>query len=287
LNNEKNEDKLRKYISLLGGMIRPPSLKKPTYRFEVEDDSIVAPISIIKGIGPKIVAELVSKGPFDDLQDFMQKITHTKVNIGAISVLIKGRAADSMMDSSLSYIEARKKFIADYLEIKKAKSKFKEDMYDFSPLTIFLQEREFNKSFNKHLLSDNDILSTIESMWPGLKATNRKAVPFMLAGVPVLSNIKIAEGILNNGHLENVALILLYESSAVKTGVSKKTGKPWCLTSIKLSDGYATIEASCWDKDKPLRWTKDSIVYVRGRLKEGFRAPVSITVDEIELIERE
>jgi DNA polymerase III alpha subunit len=230
---------------------------------------------------------LVEKGPFNDLQDFMQKITHTKVNIGAITALIKGRAADSMMDGSLPYAEARKKFLADYLEIKKAKSAFKEDMYDFSPLTIFLQEREFNKSFNKHLLSDKSILDVIEKMWPGLKATDRKAVPFMLANVPVLGNIKVAEGVFNNEHSDSVALILLYESSAVKSGVSKKSGKPWCLTSIKLSDGYATIEASCWDKDKPLRWAKDSIVYVRGRLKEGFRTPVSITVDEIELIENE
>ena len=285
LNSEKNEDKIRKYINLLGDIIKPPSLKNPTYKFTIEDDAIISPISVVKGIGPKVVKELVDKGPFQDLNDFMDRISHTKVNIGAISSLIKGRAIDSMLDSSLSYRDARKKFIEDYLSLKKTKSTFNDEIYDFNPLNFFLQEREYNTVFNKTLLANEDICKIIQKKWPALKSTGKKAIPLIIGGIPVLCNIKVAEGILKNDHSENIAMILLYESSTVKRGISKRTGKPWCLTSIKLSDGRSTVEAVRWNMDKSLRWAKNSIVYVRGTLKEGFRSSVSITIDEIELID--
>jgi hypothetical protein len=54
---------------------------------------------------------------------------------------------------------------------------------------------------------------------------------------------------------------------------------------VYLSDGYSTIECTQWDRKSALGWEKNSIVYVRGKLKEGWKTPVSLTIEEIERIE--
>jgi DNA polymerase-3 subunit alpha len=285
LNNEDKEDKIRKYISLLGETVRHASLKTPTDKFTVIGDYIVAPVSVIKGVGPAVVSELVSKGPFNDLKDFIDRVSHSKVNIGAISSLIKGRAADDLMRQDIPYAEARRQFMNDYLALKKSKTPFKPEMYQLDPLAIFLAERDFNKCFNKNLLDDVDILNSIKNTWPGLKPTDRRAIPFTMKGMPVLNSIKVAEGLLNKDFEQEVGLILLYESSSTRSGVSKN-GKPWSLTSVTLSDGYVNLEATDWNRKSAFKWNKNSIVFVRGTLKKGWKTPVSINISEIEKIER-
>lgn len=281
-----DETKLRRYMAYLGDLIAPPSLKKPSERFQIVDDKIVAPVSIIKGIGPAVVNELTTKGPFEDLQDYIERVNHSRVNIGAISALIKGRAADSMMDKNLPYADARLKFMDDYLTIRKARSKFKDELKQLDPISIFLQERDINKCFNKHLLSEDSIKDILMQRWPGLKSTGRYGIPFMMSDYPVLGNLKVAEGMVKREHKGEVGMILLYEGCNVRRGTSKRTGKDWCLTSIKLSDGYSTVEGAKWDQDKPFRWPKNTIVYVRGELKTGWKTPVSITIKEIERVEQ-
>lgn len=285
LNSEKSEDKIRHHITLLGDLIQPPSLKRPLKHFAVENGKIIAPIGVMKGIGPKVIDHLMETGPYENLPDFMSKISHTKVNIGAISALIKGRACDAFMNMSLPYPEARANFMEEYLSLKSSRtSKFNESLYDFNPLSIFLQERDTNKSFNKYLLGDKNILDIINEKWPNLRRTDKDAVPFVIGHVPVLCNIKVAAGVLEHGHGDDVGMILLYEGSAIRSGISKKSGRPWSLLSVKLSDGYQTIEAASWDLNKALKWPKDSLVYIRGTLKEGWKTPVSITISEIEKI---
>ena len=285
LNNEDKEDKVRKYIALLGNTIKHASLKTPTDKFTVIGDYIVAPVSVIKGVGPAVVGELVSKGPFKDLKDFVDRVAHNKVNIGAISSLIKGRAADDLMDKDIPYAEARRKFMADYLALKKSKTPFKPDMNDLDPLSIFLAERDYNKCFNKNLLDDPEIHGKITSTWPALKSTGRAGIPFIMGDAMVLGNIKVAEGLLAKEFEKEVGLILLYESSTTRKGVSK-SGRPWTLTSVGLSDGYVSLEATDWNKKTPFKWPKNTIVFVRGTLKKGWKTPVSINITEIEKIER-
>ena len=80
-------------------------------------------------------------------------------------------------------------------------------------------------------------------------------------------------------------MIMLYTGSRVRKGKSKKTGNDYCFLNINLSDGYNIAEAADWNKTKPLRFRENSIVYVRGTLKEGYRAPISINLKEIEPIQ--
>lgn len=293
LNNEDDEGKMRKYIGLLGPIVKHASLRTPTRNFTVMGNHIVAPISVIKGVGPAVVEELVTKGPFSSLQDFCSRINHARVNIGSMSSLIKGRAADDLMDpvtASGSYVESRTRFMSDYKLYKKSKTAFKDDMMQLDPLSIFLMERDYNRCFNKNLTSDKEILNDVLTAWPALKQTGRANIPLMMRDnhtkeqVPVLPNIKLAEGLLKKNFEKSVGLVLLYEGSTTRSGVSKKSGKKWTLTSIKLSDGFVSIEATDWNRKSPLKWPLNSIVYVQGKLKEGWKTPVSINIEEIERI---
>jgi DNA polymerase III subunit alpha len=293
LNNEDDETKMRKFIGLLGPIVKHASLKTPTRHFTVMGNKIVAPISVIKGVGPAVVEELVSKGPFESVKDFCDRVNHSRVNIGSMSSLIKGRAADDLMDPvqlTGSYAGSRTKLMEDYRLFKKSKTNFKEDMLKMDPLSIFLQERDYNRCFNKNLTSDQEILNDILTTWPALKQTGRTAIPLVMKDsgsmeqVPVLPSIKLAEGLLRKNFEKSVGMVLLYEGSTTRSGVSKKSGKKWTLTSVKLSDGYVSIEATDWNRKSPLKWPLNSIVYVQGKLKEGWKTPVSINVEEIERI---
>jgi len=281
------EDKLRKFVGLLGDMLCPPSLKSTASRFAIDNGKIRAPLSVIKGVGGAAVEQLQLKAPFANLEDYLERVDQRKVHIGVMSALIRSRAADSLMDQNLPYPEARKKFLDDFRRLRSSKSEFDDAMYKLDPISIFLAEQESNTCFNKHLLTDPEIREELRKMWPGLKSTGKPGIPFLLGSVPILASVRVAQGFIQQDSDKEFGMILLYDSSAARNGVSKKSGKPWSLTSLKLSDGYSLAEAILWDHDKPLKWRKNSIVYVRGKLKSGWKIPVSITVAEIEKIEEE
>jgi hypothetical protein len=107
----------------------------------------------------------------------------------------------------------------------------------------------------------------------------------MMGKTPVISNIKVAEGLIKKGHEAEVGMILLYESSEFSRGLSKKSGRPWKKVAVYLSDGYSTIECTEWDRKAALGWDKNCIVYVRGTLKQGWKTPTCLIIKEIERIE--
>lgn len=289
LNCEDKEDKVRKYISYLGDLVRPPSLKYPTNKFEIREIDgkrfIVSPLSAVKGVGNAVVNELVDKGPFLTLQDYIDRVNHSRVNSGSISCLIKSRAADDMMDQTLPYAEARTKFIADYTSLRSGKVKLQEDVHDVNPLAIFLLEKQYNQAFNKNLLGSQEILQILKKRWPALSETGRPGVPLKMGGTPVIANLKLAENLVQKGNPPEVGMILLYEKSEFKRGLSKKSGKEWSNVTITLSDGYNSFECTDWNRKAALGWAKNTIVYIRGTLEPGFRSPVSMKLEEIEKVE--
>lgn len=284
LNNEDNEDKLRGFISLLGDRISPPSLKNPTGKFLAAGDKIVAPLSVIKRVGPKSYKNLCETGPFSSLGDLVAKVDHRKVNIGVIGQLIKARAADDLMDSTLLYPEARKKLMDEYRILRPTiKTAWKPELSNFDPLSMFLMEKEVNKSFNKSLLNDEGIYKQVAAARPELVATGKKGIPFIVSGVPVLNGDIVAKGLLEKGYEQIISMILLFEGSSIKKGISKKN-KPYIFTKSVLTDGFTSIEATHWDNKKPYSFPLNSLVFVKGRLSEGWKTNICITVYEIEQI---
>jgi DNA polymerase III alpha subunit len=284
LNNTDKEDKLRNFMHLLGSTISPPSLAVPTDRFAIVGNKIVAPLTAVKRVGPSSVQELVTKGPFTDLDDYVAKVVHNKVNVGHFIALIHARAADSFMDKSLPYGEARKKLFADYVKKRKIKRESAE-INETNPIYIFLMEREYNKCFNKTVIEDEAIQALIQKAMPAFVATHRTGIPFYMGrSLPIISGAKIAHGLAAKEYDKHVGMILLYEGSTHQGGISKKTKREYNLVKVDLSDGSTTIECTWWDQEKALKWPKNSIVFVKGKLSEGWKGSVRLTVAEMEKI---
>ena len=68
-----------------------------------------------------------------------------------------------------------------------------DELYKLDPVSIFLMERDNNKAFNKCLLSQPEIKHLIDMKWPGLQATGKTGIPFLMGSTPVLSNARIGE----------------------------------------------------------------------------------------------
>lgn len=283
LNNEDDEDKTRLYISLLGDKIKPPSMKKPMAEFFIEGNHIVSPISVCKSVGPKAVEELCLKGPFVDLSDFIKRVNHTKVNIGAIGQMIKARAADVFMQQGLQYSSSRLAFMKEYKEIRgKITTDFKEELYNTNPISIFLMEKETNKSFNKTILSDKDIVSLLVKSNNFIES-HKNETPLFYRSLLVLRDSHVALNLVTQNYDKKIAMTLLYQSSEIKKGVTKK-GKPYVITKIIFSDGINDIEAALWDNNKPLSFKKDSLIAVTGILSKGWKTDISITINEMNFL---
>ena len=285
LNTVDSEDKTRHFITLLAETISPPSLASPSMKFAIFGDKIAAPLLSLKGIGPASVDELVNKGPFTSIEQYVEKVSHSKVNAGHFANLVRARATDCFLDKTLPKAEAKEKMLNAYMTLRKLKG-LPEDVFSLDPLQLFLMEKECNQCFNRHVLDDPDVVNHIIDLWPGLRRTGNKAIPLMIADIPILRGIDVAQGMLERELESDVGMILLYGSSEFRSGISKRTGKPWNLLSITLSDGFNEVECAFWDHTSPLRWPKNSLVYVSGTLQKGYRVPVSITVKEILKIEK-
>ena len=285
LNNEGKEDKIRKFIALLGDTIKPPSMKKPSELFSVEEDHITAPISAIKGVGPASVHELVEKGPFLNIEDYVARVDHRKVNKGVVEALVKARSADSFMDKSLiSYSDRKLDFLNKYSHLRGGKIAWKPDAIETDPLKIFFLEKETNKTFNKNLLADKDVVAYLKTKWPNLVPTGKSGIPFLNGKTPIINGVKIAEGLIEKEHDAEVGMIMVFEGSNIRKGVSKTSKKPYCMLNIQLSDGYSAVECADWNRKSPLKYADNSIVYIKGTLKKGWKESVAINLKEIELI---
>lgn len=289
LNNEDKEEKVRHFITLLGDTVTPPSMKTPSDVYSVQGLHIVAPISAIKRVGTAAVSELTAKGPFVDLADYVARIDHGKVNKGVVEAMIKGRAADSLMDQSISdYAQRKLKFMSDYSKLRGGKVAWKDEMLTIDPIVMFFQEKEVNKTFNKNILSDPLLRTIILNKMPGLEITGNKHIPFtQKAGtkaIPVISSVRVAEGLLEKEFKEDIGMVMLFTSSNVKKGVSKKSGSSYVFLNVVLSDGFTQAEGVFWKRDKPLKLKENTFVYVRGTLTKGYKNSISITLKEIEPI---
>lgn len=295
LNNEDKMEKVRPFIVKLADKVAPPSIRTPNQLWTIKDAKLIAPISAIKGVGPSVVRELVSKGPFKDLEDYVARVDHSKVNIGGMTAFIKARAADYLMDDTiLDYLERRKAFMVKYRALRKAKTEFKPELIEANDLQIFLDERDTNTAFNKSLLSTSELVDAMMAKWPALRKTGRASIPLCMGGkddptetVYILPDIKSAETLCVNNATKGkkFGMIGLFQESSFTQGISKKSGKPWKKLAMTMSDGYNTMECVWWDRVKPLRYKKNSIVYIYGEVSTGWKTPIQMKVDEIDQVE--
>lgn len=284
LNNTDKEDKLRHHMSVLGDLIRSPTMAAPSSRFVIHGDKIVAPLHVIKGIGTPIVKVVEQIGPINSLQEYLDKIPHGKLNRSKFIGLVKARALDHIMDPTLPYSQARSNLINNYLKARKNAKPFSVADMACDPVSAFLAEREVNTCFNKSILSDSLLVQEIMNLKPDLQLSDTKGIPFFDKTTPVISSLILAENLVSREYDKEVGMFLLFQESSIKQGISKKSGKSYLLMKAMMNDGFSEVECTMWDRAKPLRFPVNSIVYVKGKLKTGWRTNVGILITDVELV---
>ena len=290
--NNSEENKIRHYVTILGNQITPPSLKHPADRFTIVDDRIAAPLSTVKGLGPSSIKAIISKGPYNSVEDFIRKMSGS-VNSSHFNALLKAGVFDEWAPSGISLPEARAGFVKLYKTIKKVKT-LSSDSLDFSPLGIFLDQKDTYKCFNKALIDDPLIRSEISTIWPAMRETRMKDIPLAFGTaptVPVIASVNVAAKMIDaqerseSNEQIRVAMVGLYQSSNHRSGISKK-GKPWSKVDVIISDGLSTIECTRWDQKRAFRFPTNSLIYVMGILKKGWKGSPSLEILEIDRLEK-
>lgn len=286
--NNSEENKIRHYVTILGDKITPPSLHAPDDKFTIVGDRIAAPLSAVKGLGPSSIKAIIKRGPYSSVEDFISKMS-TGVNSSHFWALLKAGVFDEMAPTNISIPEARQGFIKLFKTLKKVKT-IPPEVNQNSPLDMFLNQRDIYKCFNKVLLADPLIRQEISITWPSMRETRRKDIPLAFGSaptIPVISSIAVASKLIDaqerseSNDKIKVAMVGLFQSSTHRSGISKK-GKPWSKVDIVLSDGLSTIECAQWDQKRALRYPTNSLVYVMGYVKRGWKGSPSIEVLEVE-----
>lgn len=303
--NNSEEDKMRHYVSLLGRVIVPPTLTTPSSNFTIVGNRISTPLTAIKGLGPASIKNIVDNGPYQTLEEFIQRVNGSKVNLGHAMALIRSRAMDDLMIKGVPYAEARLEIVNRYRKIKNTKSKT-DEMFDVSPLNIFFQERDTSRCFNRTLLQDEEVSKIVTSTWDFIIPNQSRIFPFVTRGVttydsrgrerfsestPILANVQAAAQLIDAGRHEDetgnpieVGFIGFFQSSSFKSGISKKSGREWNKVDVIVSDGLSVIECVKWDNKRAYGFTVNSIVFIRGTLRKGWKGDPQLTINEIECI---
>lgn len=119
---EYAEDKEYNYIKAVaqnsyGVRFIMPDINISKTIFSIHKDRIVWSLTSIKGIGPNVADEIVSKQPFDTFEDFFNKVNKTKVNVGKVKAMIACNVFKRFGN--------RNKIMKKYLQLRKDSEPFK------------------------------------------------------------------------------------------------------------------------------------------------------------------
>ena len=284
--NSSSEDKISNYSILLRRILNRYSVNANANNFIINGSKIQIPISVIKGVGPNTVEEIIKHAPFKSIEDFLERVKASKVNIGHLIKLFKAKALDCFLDDNEPYIDSRISLLNKIKTIKSAN--IDPEVFTTNPIDIYFMEREFNIAHNIPLMMDSLISEKILKIWPSLEKINRKVTPYVVGSIPVAAEVRMLRHILKNNDWREepikIGFIGIFKSSSVKTGISKKTGNKWVRLDIEMSDGVENLFAIKWRIDKPLRFPVNSIVYLYGTLQEDWKGGPQLGLIEIKKI---
>lgn len=286
-----DEDKIREYTIYVKNKLIQPTIKNIVGKFTISGKKIIAPISMIRGVGGKALDSIVNNAPYTSLEDFINKIDKRVVNIGVICSLIRGGA----MDCFIPHIEPLNKERSDILnkciEIQKSQGKIiKEDgknvitvNSDKTPLELFNDNYAYNISFCQSILENKELRDYIQSKVPKLEPTGKDFMPFYYNKMGVFPSVIAAEMMYNSGFDKPSVFFLIYKNFEIRNGVSKRTGKEYDSTKIYATDGSCNVSMVLWEK-RFLNWSQGDIIMVVGRLSKHPMYGYQILVDNIEKI---
>lgn len=271
-----NEDKLRGYVAMLSdNMLQPSISKSGAEAWKIEGDKIRAPLAMIKGIGPASTEAIIANAPYVNVEDFAARCSARAVNRAVFVKLVLA----GLFDEDSTDHDA---LVRRYWKAKGLKEK------DLPVASMGLSEiQKYVHKSQLNMLTTNRLIDIVgprlkELGWISIKnhdapwAKTGRYSGIMLADVATaakqLSSTYVQEG-------KVVYMVALFMGSKVET---TRSGKK--LLKVQLSDGTTEFEAVDWNKLQALKLDKETVVIVSGRLKKGYKIPVSITMGSIETL---
>ena len=267
------EEKLKLYTATLGSTILQPSISKShAEEWVIEDDKIRAPLSVIHGCGDKAAAGITESAPYTSIKDFALRCSGRSVNRGIFTKLVLAGLFDEFNMSTDEMLQS-------YWSTKKIKDPIPPQFLNMTPIVKFVNRVQHNSLATEKLI---DIVRSvlISKQWT---PTNNLSCPFILAsrGIVMMADVASATKYLTNPYVvtmqKDVYMVGLFLGSKVET---TKTGKR--LLKVQLSDGTTEFEAINWNVLTALKYPKNTIVILSGKLKRGYKVPISISMGNIQ-----
>jgi DNA polymerase-3 subunit alpha len=148
-NNDKNE-KLNAYLEAASDMkviVKLPHINKSGMLFQIEregdTDIIRYPLTALKSVGSKAVADIVQKQPFKSLHDFVSRVENRVVNSRVFKTLVDYGCMDGAWRLKREDLLAQYDTVRDKIE-KEKKERTKQKKY----MNKFQGQNVFGKDFN-------------------------------------------------------------------------------------------------------------------------------------------
>jgi DNA-directed DNA polymerase III PolC len=142
LNNASKDEVAEKFWKHCKHLVLFPDINYSKEKYSIKDDKIIAPLSLIHGVGPGAHQEIMDGLPYKDINDFIQKILKTKekktsidkrgisaLNNGVVNKLIISGVLDSLFPINLSAISKLELYNKTFAELNQEKPKKIDEAY--------------------------------------------------------------------------------------------------------------------------------------------------------------
>jgi DNA polymerase-3 subunit alpha len=157
--------------------ILPPCANRSGARFTLTDDGIRYGLVDIKGIGDAPIAEIVSKRPYVDLQDYLDRTSKSKGwKRGVVDSLIKIGAFDWTGDSRSNMLDQYYYHQARHEIAEKKRNTISQEETDE---IVFGKWRAKPEAYPRHKFHDDDVVRQIELDLVGTFITKNPMEPYI------------------------------------------------------------------------------------------------------------
>lgn len=265
------EDKLKAYLTEIGQLILAPSLSHShAVDWKIEDTKIRAPLSIVKGLGPSATEAIIAGAPYTSVADLVARVDARAVNRGVFLKLVWAGLFD---DLNIPHID----MVKEYWKLKKIRDAIPEEAFDAEPIRVFQRRSELNPICKEQLW---------EFVTPKLEAKgwlkmSRKSTPMFRGNTPLLaSSFYALRAIEANMHQHTMCILAFFKSAGWET---TKNGRK--LMKLYFSDGVTEFDGVDWNATEAPKLKPNSLVLITGKMKLGYKIPLSISVYGIETIQ--
>jgi len=131
-------------VRSFGIRVEYPDINRSGMVWEIGDDdqTLVQPLSSIKGLGEKAIEQIVNNRPFNTIEEFLfnENIVYSKLNKKALDVLVRSQTLNGLMDDRFSGLKHFWSSVA--VDRPKNLKKFKENIELYEPESSFSKEEK-------------------------------------------------------------------------------------------------------------------------------------------------